>query len=212
MRGRPRPRHAVLRAFLLFKMRMMLKVGASLRHHWQQSSGNHQLRLVPPVSSDGAAAVRHVAAGLECLSFENKSNGLPLNLCTSPPQHLCASAPLRLCASAPLRLCASAPLRLCASAPLHLCASAFCLLSPASRLLPSVCLCLLASAIWFLPLPSSAIILPPGSCLCLPPPPYLLPPASCLLPVYVLISCFAWQVKVSMMGSCSCRIYLDSIV
>jgi len=185
LRGRPRPRHAVLRAFLLFKMRMMLKVGASLRHHWQQSSGNHQLRLVPPVSSDGAAAVRHVAAGLECLSFENKSNDLPLNLCTSPPQHLCASAPLRLCASAPLRLCASAPLRLCASALPRLCTSAplpsaFCLLPPASCLLSASvfwllrsgsCLCLHLPSFYLLA-PASASLLPPTSC--------LQPPASCL--------------------------------
>jgi hypothetical protein len=133
----------------------MPSVGASLRHHWQQSSGKCQLRLEPLISTDCAAVVRHGAAGLECFSFENKSNDLPL------PLHLCTSTPLRLCGSAPPRLYTSV----------------FCLLPPASCLLPSVCLCLLASAIWLLPLPSSAICLLP-----LPPSSPALPPAFCLLP------------------------------
>ena len=113
---------------------------------------------------------------------------------------------LFLCTSAPLHLCASAALRLRASTPLSF---AFCLLLPASYLLS-------AFVFWLLPSGSCLCLhLPSAFCLCRPlPPPCLLPSASfllpcllplesCLLPTYVLLDCFAWQVKVSMVGSCS---------
>ena len=141
----------------------MPSVGASLRHHWQQSSGKCQLRLEPLISTYCAAVVRHGAAGLECFSFENKSNDF-------------------------LFLCTSAPLRLCASAPLHLCLlpSASCFLPPTFCLPLSSGFCHLAPASAFichLPFAFAALLPRPASCLLPPSSSHascLLNPASCL--------------------------------